>query len=105
MAFANSGVGPKGKPLHKPEIGREKPDERIRKAPAAAAEARGPLKKSAPAEAAAPAAPAEEYYTVVKGDTLSAIAKKYGTTVDQLVAWNGIANPNLINVGQKFRVK
>ena len=78
-------MGPKGKPLHKPEIGREKPDERIRKAPAAA--------------------PAEEYYTVVAGDTLSAIAKKYGTTVNQLVEWNGIANPNMISVGQKFRVK
>ena len=95
MSFASSGMGPKGKPLHKPEIGREKPDERIRKAPAAA-EGRGPVKKSAPAE---------EYYTVVAGDTLSAIAKKYGTTVDQLVEWNGIANPNMISVGQKFRVK
>lgn len=101
MSFASSGMGPKGKPLHKPEIGREKPDERIRKAPAAA-EGRGPVKKSAPAEAVAPA---EEYYTVVAGDTLSAIAKKYGTTVDQLVEWNGIANPNMISVGQKFRVK
>ena len=45
------------------------------------------------------------YYTVVKGDTLSKIAKKYGTTVNQIVKWNNIANPNLIYVGQKFRVK
>ena len=45
------------------------------------------------------------YYTVKKGDTLSAIARKYGTTVKQIVAWNGIKNPNLIYVGQKFRVK
>ena len=30
------------------------------------------------------------YYTVKSGDTLSAIAKRYGTTVNQLVAWNNI---------------
>lgn len=45
------------------------------------------------------------YYTVVAGDTLSAIAKKYGTTVSQLVSWNNIKNANLIYVGQKIRVK
>ena len=45
------------------------------------------------------------YYIVKKGDTLSKIAKKYKTTVKQLVAWNNIKNPNLIKVGQKLRVK
>lgn len=45
------------------------------------------------------------YYTVKKGDTLSEIAVKYKTTVDKLVKLNGIKNPNLINVGQKIRVK
>ena len=45
------------------------------------------------------------YYTVKKGDTLSKIASKYGTTVSQIVKWNNISNPNLIYVGQKFRVK
>lgn len=45
------------------------------------------------------------YYKVVSGDTLSKIAKKYGTTVNQLVAWNNIKNPNLIYVGQNLRVK
>lgn len=49
--------------------------------------------------------PKEEYYTVVAGDTLSKIASKYGTTVDAIVKMNNIKNPNLINVGQKFRVK
>ena len=49
--------------------------------------------------------PSAEYYTVVKGDTLSKIAKKYGTTVAKLVQLNGISNPNLIHVGQKLRVK
>lgn len=46
-----------------------------------------------------------QYYTIVAGDTLSAIAKKYGTTVNQLVSWNNIKNPDLIYVGQKIRVK
>lgn len=40
-------------------------------------------------------------YKVKKGDTLSAIAKQYGTTVKKLVAANpSITNPNLIRVGQ-----
>ena len=50
-------------------------------------------------------APKIEYYIVKSGDTLSAIAKKYGTTVNQLVAWNNIKNPNLIYPNQKLRVK
>jgi GH25 family lysozyme M1 (1,4-beta-N-acetylmuramidase)/LysM repeat protein len=44
-------------------------------------------------------------YTVRPNDTLGAIAQRYGTTVNQLVAWNNIANPNLIYVGQTIRVK
>lgn len=47
----------------------------------------------------------EQYYTVVSGDNLTRIANRYGTTVNQLVAWNGIKNPNLIYPGQKLRVK
>lgn len=47
----------------------------------------------------------EEYYTVVSGDNLTRIANRYGTTVNQLVAWNGIKNPNLIHPGQRLRVK
>ena len=45
------------------------------------------------------------YYTVKKGDTLSKIASEYGTTVSQIVKLNNISNPNLIYIGQKFRVK
>lgn len=45
------------------------------------------------------------YYTVKAGDTLSAIAAKYGTTYQAIAKLNGIANPNVINVGQKLRVK
>jgi LysM repeat protein len=41
-------------------------------------------------------------YTVVRGDNLSKIAKRYGVTVKQLVEWNNIADPNLIFPGQKI---
>ncbi|MDL2301113.1 LysM peptidoglycan-binding domain-containing protein [Lachnospiraceae bacterium OttesenSCG-928-D06] len=43
-------------------------------------------------------------YTIKAGDTLSKIAKAYGTTVDQLVALNGIKNKKLINVGQIIKL-
>lgn len=39
-------------------------------------------------------------YTVNSGDTLSKIANKYHTTVDVLVALNGIKDKNLLRVGQ-----
>lgn len=45
------------------------------------------------------------YYTVKKGDTLSEIAEKYGTTVSKLASLNGISNPNKIYAGQKIRIK
>ena len=39
-------------------------------------------------------------YTIQAGDTLSGIAKKYGTTVDALVKANGIKDKNLIIAGK-----
>lgn len=43
-------------------------------------------------------------YTVAKGDTLSGIASKYGTTWQELQRLNGLSNPNLIHPGQKLKV-
>lgn len=43
-------------------------------------------------------------YTVKKGDTLSAIAQKYGTTVKAIAAENKISNVNMIRVGQKLKI-
>lgn len=43
-------------------------------------------------------------YTVKAGDTLSAIAAKYGTTYQAIADYNGIKNPNLIFVGQKIKI-
>lgn len=43
-------------------------------------------------------------YTVQRGDTLSEIASRYGTTVQELADINGITNPNLIYPGQELKV-
>ena len=42
--------------------------------------------------------------TIVKGDTLSHIALRYGTTVSELVKINNIQNPNLIYAGATLKV-
>ena len=44
-------------------------------------------------------------YTVVKGDTLSAIAAKYNTTVAELVKLNNITDPDYIIVGQVIKLE
>jgi LysM repeat protein len=41
-------------------------------------------------------------YTVAKGDTLSGIAKRYGLTVNEIAALNGIGDPNKLRVGQRL---
>lgn len=43
-------------------------------------------------------------YTVEKGDTLSAIAESFGTTVSAIQKENKIKNVNLIYVGQKLKI-
>lgn len=46
------------------------------------------------------------YYTVKAGDTLSAIAKNYKVDLKDLIGRNPqIKNPNVINIGQKIRIK
>lgn len=42
-------------------------------------------------------------YTVRSGDTLSEIAAAWGVSVSDLAAYNGISNPNVINVGQVIK--
>lgn len=49
--------------------------------------------------------PTAQYYKVVRGDTLSGIAARYGTTWQHLQALNNLRNPNLIIAGQTLRVK
>lgn len=64
-----------------------------------------PAAPEKPATPAKPETPANgDVYIVQRGDTLSSIAAKYGTTWQKLASYNGIANPNIINVGQKIAI-
>ena len=43
-------------------------------------------------------------YTVQRGDTLWAIARRYGTTSEEIAEINNISNPNLIYPGQQLKI-
>lgn len=43
-------------------------------------------------------------YTVKAGDTLTKIAKRYGTSVSALVSLNGIKDPDKIKTGQRIQI-
>lgn len=58
---------------------------------------------AAPAQAAPPA-PVAQSHVVVAGDTVSALAKRYGTTVDAVVAANGLNARALIRIGQTLTI-
>lgn len=48
---------------------------------------------------------AMKYHKVKSGDTLSGIAKKYGTTVKKLCQLNNIKESKVLQIGQKIRVR
>lgn len=58
----------------------------------------------APAATATPAPAATGTHTVVSGDTVSALATRYGTTVGAIVAANGLDSRAFIRVGQVLAV-
>lgn len=49
--------------------------------------------------------PSATVHVVATGESLAVVAARYGTTVDALVAANGISDPNLIRVGQQIQVQ
>ena len=51
---------------------------------------------------ATPRAGGGSYYVVRPGDTMWGISAQLGTTVHRLAAGNGIANPDVISVGQRI---
>lgn len=50
------------------------------------------------------AASTDNVYTVKAGDTLTVIAKRYGTTAQRLTAFNELDNPHMLRIGQKIRI-
>ncbi|ADG97148.1 Curculin domain protein (mannose-binding) lectin [Segniliparus rotundus DSM 44985] len=62
---------------------------------------------AAPSADEEPAAPEPQTYVVAGGDTLSAIAQKFygdANLYPKIAEANGIANPDLINVGQELTI-
>lgn len=49
--------------------------------------------------------PAYTTYTVKKGDTLGAIARRYRVTTAQIMKWNKLKNANKLRIGQKLRIQ
>lgn len=50
--------------------------------------------------AADEAAPGPPLYVVQEGDTLGAIAQTYGVSIEELMAANGLVDPNMLHPGQ-----
>jgi len=78
-------------------------------APASAPAVQAPAAPATEATAAKPLPGAENagkagYYTVKPGDTLIRIGLDSGQNWRDIARWNGIDNPNLIEVGQVLRV-
>jgi LysM repeat protein len=44
------------------------------------------------------------YYRVRPGDTLSVVAERFDTTLDDLVALNPQIDPNALKIGQRLRI-
>lgn len=63
-----------------------------------------PVQRSPALRAAAAEIPSPPIHVVRRGDTLHAIAWRYRLDHRKLVAWNRLANPDLILVGQKIRL-
>jgi murein DD-endopeptidase MepM/ murein hydrolase activator NlpD len=45
------------------------------------------------------------YYRVERGDTVTKIAREHRQSVQSIVRWNNLSNPNAIEVGQVLRVE
>jgi soluble lytic murein transglycosylase-like protein len=54
--------------------------------------------------ATAAAAPAPRIHVVARGETLTGIARHYGSTIAAIAKANGISRPSLIRVGQRLTI-
>ena len=65
----------------------------------------GASSPATPTVVAAPPEPGEtEIYTVVAGDSLSAIAARFGVSPDRLMELNNLTDPNLVYVGTRLKI-
>lgn len=64
----------------------------------------GPAEQPTPQPVPIPAPVVNTKYTVRPGDTLGAIAAMFHVTIEDMVSWNGIGNPDLIYPGEQFTV-
>lgn len=69
---------------------------------APAATPTSPPPTATPTAVLAPPTPTPVVYVVQPGDSLSVIADRFGMSVEELAQANDIADPNLIQVGQKL---
>jgi len=64
-----------------------------------------PITEAQPTPGQPTAAPAGTFvYTVQPGDTLSALARRFGVSVDELVRLNRLRDPGLLRVGQELLI-
>ncbi len=62
------------------------------------------LRLAGPAAPEVPLAASSVVHIVAEGESLNSVAAHYGTSVSQLVSTNGLADPNLIRVGQELAI-
>lgn len=75
---------------------------KIRNSKAVSSEPAKPAQTAQPTTA--PATGSTIYHTVQKGESLGKIAEKYHTTVQKIMQWNNISNPDKIAEGQKLKI-
>lgn len=46
-----------------------------------------------------------QYHTIVKGDTLYGLSRRYGTTVSSICSLNSITDKTILSLGRKLRIK
>ncbi len=62
-------------------------------------------KEAEKAEREAAEKAAQRYHKIRSGDTLGALARKYGTTVNNICRMNGIKSTTVLRIGRTLRVR
>lgn len=80
------------------------PGQRLVVGSAASALAASAAPTTAPLISAPAQAPASVVHSVASGETLTAIAQRYGTTITAIAAANGLENPSFIRTGTQLAI-